>query len=100
MALIQPKPCDNGDYTFRFTVTDNHGAWDSDDVVVSVGNVAPIVATPEIANQPNAEFILPVVHDTGFTGMFTDAGTCDTHTAVWAWGDGTTSNGNVTETSG
>jgi len=93
-------PCDNGVYTFSFTVTDSYGASDSEEVVVTALNVPPVVSAPNISNQENSEFILPVVHDTGFTGMFTDAGTCDTHTAVWAWGDGTTSNGNVTETNG
>jgi hypothetical protein len=93
-------PCDNGVYTFSFTVTDSGVASGSDTVVVTVENVAPVVSAPYISNQENAEFILPMVHNTSFQGTFTDAGTCDTHTAVWAWGDGTTSNGNVTETNG
>jgi len=62
--------------------------------------VPPVVSAPYISNQPNAEFILPVVHEIGFEGLFTDAGICDTHTALWEWGDGTTSNGVVTELSG
>lgn len=93
-------PCDNGVYTFSFTVTDSYGAQDSDEVVVTVLNVPPIVSAVGISTQENSEFILPVVHDTGFTGTFTDAGTCDTHTAVWDWGDGTTSVGVVTEDNG
>jgi hypothetical protein len=93
-------PCDNGVYTFSFTVTDSYGASDSEEVVVTALNVPPVVSAPNISNQENAEFILPVVHNTSFQGTFTDAGTCDTHTALWAWGDGTTSNGNVTETNG
>ena len=93
-------PCDNGVYTFSFTVTDNYGAQGSDTVVVTVLNVPPVVSAPYISNQENAQFILPVVHNTSFQGTFTDAGTCDTHAALWAWGDGTTSNGNVTETNG
>ena len=93
------EPCDNGVYTFSFTVTDNHGAKGIDTVVVTALNVPPVVEVP-VMSQPNAEFILPVVHTLGFTGDFSDAGSCDTHTAVWAWGDGTTSNGVVTELSG
>lgn len=93
-------PCDNGVYTFSFTVTDNHGAWDSDEVVITVNNVPPAVTDVHISNQENAEFILPVVHTTSFEGAFTDAGTCDTHTALWAWGDSTTSDGVVTESDG
>lgn len=93
-------PCDNGVYTFNFTVTDNYGAQGSDTVVVTVLNVPPVASAPYISNQENAQFILPMVHNTSFEGTFTDAGTCDTHAALWAWGDGTTSNGNVTETNG
>jgi len=93
-------PCDNGVYTFTFTVKDNHGAEGSDTVVVTALNVPPVVSAPHISNQPNAEFILPVVHEIDFEGLFTDAGECDTHTAVWDWGDGKTSNGVVSELSG
>jgi PKD repeat protein len=94
------EPCDNGVYTFSFTVTDNHGAQGSDTLVVTVLNVPPVVDAPYISNQENAEFILPVVHETDFKGWFSDAGKCDTHTALWDWGDGTTSDGVVTEFSG
>jgi hypothetical protein len=93
-------PCDNGVYTFSFTVTDNHGAWDSDEVVITVNNVPPAVTAVYISSQENAEFILPVVHNTSFEGTLTDAGTCDTHTAVWQWGDGTTSDAVVDESGG
>lgn len=94
------RPCDNGVYTFSFTVTDEHGAWDSDTVVVTAENVPAVVSAPYISNQPNAEFILPVVHEIGFEGTFTDAGTCDTHTAVWDWGDGAMSDAVVSESGG
>ena len=94
------EPCDNGVYTFSFTVTDNHGAQGSDSVVVTALNVPPVVSAPYIFNQENAEFILPVVHNTEFKGMFTDAGKCDSHTALWDWGDGKKSNGVVSELSG
>jgi len=93
-------PNDNGVYTFSFTVTDNHGAHGSDEVVITVNNVAPVVSAPYISLQPNSEFILPVVHAIGFEGKFSDAGTADTHTAVWDWGDSTTSPGAVDESGG
>jgi hypothetical protein len=93
-------PCDNGVYTFSFTVTDNWGAQDSDTVVVTALNVPPVVTDVYISNQENAEFILPVVHNTSFEGTFTDAGTCDTHIALWDWGDGTTSDAVVAESDG
>lgn len=93
-------PCDNGIYTFSLTVTDSYGASDTDEVVVTVLNMPPTVNTPDISDQDNAEFILPMVHDTDFTGDFTDPGTCDTHTATWDWSDGSPSEGNLTETDG
>jgi hypothetical protein len=93
-------PCDNGVYTFNFTVTDNYGAQGSDTVVVTALNVLPVVTDVYISSQPNAEFILPVVHEIDFEGTFTDAGMCDTHTAGWEWGDGTTSDSVVTESGG
>jgi hypothetical protein len=91
---------DNGVYTFRFTVTDDQGAPGSDTVVVTALNVPPALAAPHVESQPNAEFILPVVHAVTFSGDFTDPGILDTHTAYWDWGDGTSSTGVVTESDG
>lgn len=68
--------------------------------MVTVLNVPPTVSAPYILNQENDEFILPVVHETDFKGLFTDPGMCDIHTALWDWGDGTTSSGEVHEFSG
>ena len=93
-------PDDNGVYTFRYTVTDNYGASGSDDVIITVNNVAPVVSAPYILAQPNSEFILPVVHAVDFKGGFSDPGTADTHTAFWDWGDTTTSPGTVDESEG
>lgn len=93
-------PCDDCVYTFSFTVTDNHGVWDTDTVVVTVRNVPPIVNDVHISGQPNSEFILPAVHKIEFQGTFTDDGTCDTHTAVWDWGDSTTSGAGIVESNG
>jgi hypothetical protein len=46
----------------------------------------------------------PAVHtfhsNGGFTASFTDAGVLDTHTAVWNWGDGSSSTGIITENNG
>jgi PKD repeat protein len=93
-------PNDNGVYTFSFTVTDSQGATGSDTVVITANNVPPVVSAPAIALQPNSEFILPVVHEIGIDGTFSDAGTADTHTAVWDWGDSSTSPGTVDESAG
>jgi PKD repeat protein len=56
---------------------------------------APVVSA--ITTAPNPVQINTTV-STGAT--FTDGDTTDTHTAIWNWGDGTTSSGIVTEPGG
>jgi PKD repeat protein len=78
---------DNGSYPVTLTVTDNHGAADSDTLTVTVNNVAPSASIDSV-EQPTADFILP--NDLlEFTGSFTDPGILDTHTVEWDFGDGT-----------
>jgi hypothetical protein len=88
------------DYNVTVTVTDKDGGVGVADTTVTVNNVDPVVEEPYISGQPNEEFILPVVHEVNFEAAFTDAGTLDTHTAVWNWGDGTTSVGGIIPGSG
>jgi len=91
-------PSDN--YTVSVTVTDDDTGVGSTATTVTVNNVDPVVEAPYIADQPNSEFILPVVHEVEFEAAITDVGTLDTHTAVWDWGDSTTTNGTVIESGG
>ena len=86
---------DNGVYTVTLTVTDDDGGVGTDTLTVTVANVAP-TATVSM-NQPNSQFILPIVHTLAFDGSFTDTGWLDTHTATWDFGDGTIVPGTVTE---
>lgn len=86
---------DNGVYTVTLTVTDDDGGVGTDTLTVTVYNVAP-TATVSM-NQPNHQFILPIVHTLTFDGSFTDPGWLDTHTATWNFGDGTIVPGTVTE---
>jgi len=88
------------DYTVTVTVTDKDGGVGTASTTVTVNNVDPVVEEPYISSQPNVEFILPVVHEIRFAVNFTDVGTLDTHTAVWDWGDGTTSVGVVIQGNG
>jgi len=75
------------DYTVTVTVTDDDGGVGTTDATVTVNNLDPVVTDLDM-DQPNEQFVLPGVHELHFTGVFTDVGTQDTHTATWDWGDG------------
>lgn len=84
---------DNGTYTFSFTVTDNHGASDTDEVVVTALNVAPVSVIDHVTDETGAEIgsdvpVALVGLEIDLAGAFTDVGTLDTHTATLNWGDG------------
>jgi hypothetical protein len=68
---------------------------DSSTCSVTVYNVAPTVTRGSI-DQLNPQFILPMQTLT-FHGTFSDPGCLDTHTANWAFGDGQTDVGTLTE---
>jgi PKD domain/FG-GAP repeat len=86
---------DNGSYTVTVSVTDNQGATGSASATVTVNNVTPSVGT--ITLSPNPVQINSTV---SASANFTDPGVLDTHTASWGWGDGNTTAGTVSETSG
>jgi len=71
----------NGSYTAAFTVTDNSGASDTENVAITVNNVNPTVT----AAIPGAGTVASAV---SFSSSFTDPGTSDTHTFFWDFGDG------------
>lgn len=87
----------NDDYTgpVSLRVTDEGGLSATASTTVTVNNVAPEIS---VINSP----IDPVKLGTLITvdSSFTDVGVLDTHTAVWDWGDSSTSDGLVTETAG
>ncbi len=76
-------------------VSDPSGGTDIADATVMIDNVAPEVGD---ITAP----IDPVALGTSIqaSASFTDAGTPDTHTAEWDWGDGTVEAGTVTQGSG
>lgn len=87
-------PVDNGTYTFTFTVTDNYGAWDSDEVVITSENVDPEVSIDRLFDETNMDIgvdvpVALVNLAVNLTASFTDAGTADTHFAKLQWGDST-----------
>ena len=94
VALSHRYP-QQGSFPVTVTVTDDDGGSDSETLTVTVANAAPVVGqiTAPIAPQQIGTTV-PV------SASFTDAGVDDTHTATWAWGDGSTSAGTVVETSG
>jgi len=85
-----------GQDIFTYTVSDGR-LTDIATVTITVNSVneAPIVG-PITAPVDPVQVNVPV----GASAGFTDPNTGDTHTAVWDWGDGTTSSGTVLESSG
>lgn len=76
-------PDDEGTYVVTLNVTDKDEDTGSDEVTITVDNVAP--QNLQIAGPSN------VVrgYAASWTGSFTDPGTLDTHQVEWDFGDGT-----------
>ncbi|MBI2219167.1 MAG: hypothetical protein HYU51_17940 [Candidatus Rokubacteria bacterium] len=72
---------DDGVYTLRVTVNDGNGGEASDEVQVTVTNVAPAV-------NAGADQSLPFGTLVNVSASFTDPGTMDTWTYSIEWGDG------------
>ena len=82
-------------YPITVQITDSGGLSAIDQTMVNVQNVAPTVgeiAAPVDPVQANSTV--------NTSADFTDLGKLDTHTAEWAWGDGSTSSGVVNEMNG
>ncbi len=80
---IAVQVIDEGDLTATTTTT------------VTVRNLAPVASPITTSKNPVMATSLIMT-----SANFTDAGIRDTHTAVWDWGDGTTSVGAVNEMEG
>jgi hypothetical protein len=74
----------------ELTVSDPGELSDSDTMMVTVYNVDPTVGPISAPIEPVA-----VGFQVTATAPLTDPGVLDTHTALWDWGDGTTSSGTV-----
>jgi PKD repeat protein len=81
---------DNGTYTACVTVTDPGGYSDTQCTDVTIDNVNPTVGS---ISAPTAPVLLGT--QISADAAFTDPGFLDTHTALWDWGDDTTSAGTV-----
>jgi hypothetical protein len=82
-------------YTVAVQVTDTGGLTATDEATVNVLNVAPSVG-PITAPMDPAQVNTAI----NTSANFTDPGIPDIHTAVWDWGDNSTSAGVVNETNG
>ncbi|HKO54505.1 MAG TPA: DNA/RNA non-specific endonuclease, partial [Thermoanaerobaculia bacterium] len=76
-------PDDNGSYVVSATVTDGANATGSDAKTVVVSNVAPLITG---VTGPASQLALGTPATVSVT--FGDAGTADTQTATFTWGDG------------
>jgi PKD repeat protein len=85
--------CDNGNYTVTLNVTDDDGGAGSDTLKLSVNNLPPNITMVNLTYLQSD----CVTVDVEFYAEFTDPGWCDTHTAIWCWGDGSSSKGVLVE---
>jgi hypothetical protein len=84
-----------GSRIVKVQVTDSCGASAIGQATVNVLNVAPTVGAITAPVDP-----LQVITTVNTSASFTDPGTLDTHTAVWNWGDGSSTAGAISETNG
>lgn len=85
---------DNGTFTATLTV-ENGTAVVTDNAIITVFNVPPEIETISVSTDPvweGAEIVA--------SAKFTDAGSGDTHTAEWDWGDSISGPGAVSKTGG
>src|SRR5262249_28348367 len=95
-ASVQHTFADNGTYTVTLTPTDALGAKGAATTQkVTIANALPVIGT---ITGPTGRVSQNTTID--LSAPFTDAGTADTHTATWDWGDGNTTTGTVNEASG
>ncbi|DAC72063.1 MAG TPA: hypothetical protein DSN98_07105 [Thermoplasmata archaeon] len=82
---------ENGVYTVVVTIFREGVAFISDNALVTVYNVAPIITS--LSKSPNDPVLLG--SDIDLVGMFTDPGVLDSHIALIEWGDGKTTTINL-----
>ncbi len=82
-------------YPVQVQATDANGLTSVDGAVVNVSNVPPSVGAIGGSSSP-----VNLGAPAAVSAAFSDPGVLDTHTAVWNWGDGSTSAGTVSEANG
>jgi PKD repeat protein len=86
---------DNGTFNVTITLADNRGGVD-----VKSGPMLARDAPPRVSPVRKSSKLISLGEAVTVSADFTDFGIKDTHTAVWDWGDGTTTAGDVTEANG
>jgi len=90
-AALSFTPNDEGTYVATCHATDDGGMTGTSSVTFIGTNVAPSATITGVAWTP--QLVLTAHQSVSFAGAFSDAGTLDTHTADWKFGDGATSTG-------
>ena len=87
---------DNKNFTVKLFVTDANGVKSATaQTTAAIANVPPVLAdlvAPALSPRAGLAFTLSTT--------FTDAGTADTHSGAFAWGDGKSNNATVKESAG
>lgn len=90
-----PSGTSSDDYTVIVTVTDDDMGEEIASTTITVNNIAPVVGAINSPVDP-----IKTGEEISVDSTFIDAGTLDTHTAVWDWDNSLVSDGIVTETDG
>ncbi|HEY9402004.1 MAG TPA: MBG domain-containing protein [Pyrinomonadaceae bacterium] len=88
---------DDGAFNVTITLRDNRGGVDVEVAPMTVHNTSPRVSLLKLT--PDSRLFKPGDAVT-VGGSFEDSGVRDTHTAVWDWGDGTTTPAYITRAEG
>jgi hypothetical protein len=85
--------CDDYNGLIGLNVTDDDGLYNTSATTATIKNVQPAITYFNVTYFDSWCDTVGVE----FLAEFTDPGWCDTHTALWDWGDGSTSPGDLTE---
>lgn len=91
-AIVSFTPSCVGDYQWQLTVSDSAGGTSLPDTVRISVNELPSVLIITPRQNP-----IPIGTGVTMSATFADANSGDTHTAMWEWGDGSTSVGQMDE---
>ena len=93
-----PTSTSSDNYTIGLSVSDGDGGFASGTTSVQVSNAAPVISS--LTNSSSAAGMVWLNQTVTVNAVFTDAGTRDTHVATINWGDGSSSNATISESSG